>query len=122
MAGEGTAAIAQKGGRQVNLSERLSKAQQPAKAPAPEAAVPEKPEPTPRTAASERPDARPIESRMPQQTAAPRQQPVDALAGLKQRAATALFERMGARFSDSSATEQELRTAAREELTQVIDA
>jgi pilus assembly protein CpaF len=106
----------------VNLSERLNKAQQPAKAQAREAAAPEKPQTAPRAVTPERSDQRPIESRMPQQAGAPRQQPVDALAGLKQRAATALFERMGARFSDSSATEQELRAAAREELTQVIDA
>ncbi|WP_026553241.1 CpaF family protein [Arthrobacter sp. H20] len=50
------------------------------------------------------------------------QQPVDALAGLKQRAATALFDRMGARFHDSNLTERELRASAREELAQVIDA
>nr|WP_253905042.1 CpaF family protein [Arthrobacter sp. H14] len=47
---------------------------------------------------------------------------MDAFAGLKQRAATALFERMGSRFNDSAVTEEELRTAAREELSQVIDA
>jgi pilus assembly protein CpaF len=47
---------------------------------------------------------------------------VEALAGLKQRAATALFERLGARFNDSALTEQELRTAARDELSRVIDA
>ncbi|MDF9279240.1 ATPase, T2SS/T4P/T4SS family [Arthrobacter sp. EH-1B-1] len=47
---------------------------------------------------------------------------VDAFAGLKQRAAEALYERMGARFSDSTLKEDELRAAAREELSQVIDA
>jgi pilus assembly protein CpaF len=47
--------------------------------------------------------------------------PSDALAGIKQRAANALFERMGSRFSDSAATEGELRAAAREELIHVID-
>ncbi|GAA1342667.1 CpaF family protein [Arthrobacter roseus] len=51
-----------------------------------------------------------------------RAQPMDALAGLKQRAATALFERMGHRFNDSALTETELRTLARDELSQVIDA
>ena len=50
------------------------------------------------------------------------QQPVDAFAALKERAATALFERMGSRFNDSAVTEQELRTSAREELTRIIDA
>jgi pilus assembly protein CpaF len=50
------------------------------------------------------------------------QQPIDALAGLKARAATALYERMGARFSDASLSEQDLRATAREELAQVIDA
>lgn len=48
-------------------------------------------------------------------------QPVDALAGLKQRAALALFERMGTRFGDSSASEEELRNSAVEELSAVID-
>ncbi|WP_395398343.1 CpaF family protein [Arthrobacter sp. UC242_113] len=50
------------------------------------------------------------------------QQPVDVFAALKQRAATALFERMGARFNDSTLTEQELRGTAREELIRIIDA
>lgn len=48
-------------------------------------------------------------------------QAVDALAGLKQRAALALFERMGTRFGDSSASEEELRASAVEELSTVID-
>jgi pilus assembly protein CpaF len=50
------------------------------------------------------------------------QQPVDVFAALKQRAATALFEKMGARFNDSAITEQELRSTAREELIRIIDA
>lgn len=50
------------------------------------------------------------------------QQPVDAFAALKRRAATALFERLGARFNDSSLSEPELRSAAREELSRIIDA
>ncbi|MEK0155539.1 CpaF family protein [Arthrobacter oryzae] len=50
------------------------------------------------------------------------QQPKDAFAALKERAATALFERMGARFNDSAVTELELRTSARDELTRIIDA
>ncbi|RKO25570.1 CpaF family protein [Pseudarthrobacter phenanthrenivorans] len=48
-------------------------------------------------------------------------QPVDALAGLKQRAALALFERMGTRFGDAAASEEELRSSAVEELSAVID-
>lgn len=47
--------------------------------------------------------------------------PVDALASLKQRAATALFDRMGARISDTTMTEEDLRATAREELGQIID-
>lgn len=47
---------------------------------------------------------------------------VDVFKGLKQRAANALFERMGSRFSDSAVSEEDLRSAAREELSQVIDA
>lgn len=50
------------------------------------------------------------------------QQPVDVFAALKRRAADALFERMGARFNDSTVTERELRSVAREELTRIIDA
>lgn len=46
---------------------------------------------------------------------------VDALAGLKQRAALALFERMGTRFGDTSSTEEELRATAIDELSAVID-
>ncbi|KRF08443.1 pilus assembly protein CpaF [Arthrobacter sp. Soil782] len=47
---------------------------------------------------------------------------VDVFAGIKQRAAEALYERMGARFSDSTLKEDDLRAVAREELSQVIDA
>ena len=50
------------------------------------------------------------------------QQSVDVFAALKQRAATALFEHLGARFNDSGITEHELKTAARDELTRIIDA
>ncbi|MFP3578067.1 CpaF family protein [Arthrobacter sp. SIMBA_036] len=46
---------------------------------------------------------------------------VDALAGLKQRAASALFERMGSRIGDSSSSEEELRSFAVDELSAVID-
>ncbi|MDP9982087.1 pilus assembly protein CpaF [Pseudarthrobacter oxydans] len=52
---------------------------------------------------------------------APVQPAVDALAGLKQRAALALFERMGTRFGDTSSSEEELRASAIEELSLVID-
>jgi pilus assembly protein CpaF len=46
---------------------------------------------------------------------------VDALAGLKQRAAQALFERMGTRFGDATSSEEALRASAVEELSTVID-
>ncbi|QOD02405.1 CpaF family protein [Pseudarthrobacter sp. BIM B-2242] len=46
---------------------------------------------------------------------------VDALAGLKQRAAEALFERMGTRSGDSSTSEEDLRAQAVDELSSVID-
>lgn len=106
----------------MKLSERISRAQA-----APASSSPEKP----RAAAAAPPSPAEIvdslEKReplgyLPKQPAAPRAQAVDALAGLKQRAATALFERMGARFSDSSVTETDLRTAALDELSQIIDA
>ncbi|NGN83646.1 CpaF family protein [Arthrobacter silviterrae] len=44
-----------------------------------------------------------------------------ALAGLKQRAGEALFERMGGRLTDPNLSEEDLRKSAREELSQVID-
>jgi pilus assembly protein CpaF len=47
---------------------------------------------------------------------------VDVFANLKQRAASVLFERMGARASDTSITEDDLKSVAREELSQIIDA
>jgi pilus assembly protein CpaF len=53
---------------------------------------------------------------------APKAQPVDVFAAMKLRAASALFERMGARFNDASVTEEELRSTAKEELTRIIDA
>lgn len=46
---------------------------------------------------------------------------IDALAGLKQRAAQALFERMGTRFGDATSSEDGLRAKAVEELSAVID-
>ncbi|MBU8866969.1 CpaF family protein [Paenarthrobacter aromaticivorans] len=46
---------------------------------------------------------------------------VDALAGLKQRAASALFERMGSRIGDTSSSEEDLRSFAVDELSAVID-
>ncbi|ADX73888.1 Flp pilus assembly protein, ATPase CpaF [Pseudarthrobacter phenanthrenivorans Sphe3] len=47
--------------------------------------------------------------------------PVDALANLKQRAAQALFERMGSRFGDTASSEEALRASAVDELSTVID-
>lgn len=75
------------------------------------AVVPEKKAPSPAPSFPE-----------PQEARTRGQQPVDAFAALKQRAATALFERMGARFSDSAIKEDDLRSAAREELIRIIDA
>ncbi|MGN7147781.1 CpaF family protein [Arthrobacter sp. SAFR-179] len=46
---------------------------------------------------------------------------IDALAGLKQRAALALFDRLGTRFGDTSSSDEELRTIAVDELSAVID-
>ena len=72
-------------------------------------------------------DATPIQAARPTKPsgislgAAPAQPTVDALAGLKHRAALALFERMGTRFGDTSSSEEELRANAVEELSTVID-
>lgn len=52
---------------------------------------------------------------------APATPAVDALSGLKQRAAAALFDRIGSRIGDTSSTEEELRTFAVDELSAVID-
>ncbi|YCH07989.1 CpaF family protein [Arthrobacter sp. alpha11c] len=46
---------------------------------------------------------------------------IDALGGLKQRAASALFERMGSRLGDTSSSEEDLRSFAVDELSAVID-
>ncbi|WP_374102006.1 CpaF family protein [Arthrobacter sp. ISL-5] len=98
----------------------------PSQAPAPHAAPPVGQAPVrPTTAPTKSSHAKPV-----QPTAAVQaelfkpktQQPVDVFAALKQRAATALFERMGARFNDSGLTESELRSSAREELIRIIDA
>lgn len=48
-------------------------------------------------------------------------QAVDALASLKQRAASALFERMGTRSGDTSTSDEDLRSMAVDELSAVID-
>jgi pilus assembly protein CpaF len=61
-------------------------------------------------------------SPVPSAPSVPKAQSVDVFAAMKHRAATALFERMGARFNDATATEQELRSTAKEELTRIIDA
>ncbi|MEX0869221.1 MAG: CpaF family protein [Nitriliruptoraceae bacterium] len=47
---------------------------------------------------------------------------VDALGGLKARAATALFARLGSRITDPNLTETQLHAYVREELATVIDA
>ncbi|ASN21120.1 CpaF family protein [Arthrobacter sp. YN] len=52
---------------------------------------------------------------------APTTPAVDALAGLKQRAASALFERIGNRIGDTSSSEEDLRSFAVDELSAVID-
>ncbi|WP_229785075.1 CpaF family protein [Paenarthrobacter histidinolovorans] len=52
---------------------------------------------------------------------APTAPAVDALAGLKKRAAASLFERIGSRLGDTSSSEEDLRSFAVEELSAVID-
>lgn len=52
---------------------------------------------------------------------APVVQAVDALASLKQRAASALFERMGTRSGDTATSDEDLRSMAVDELSAVID-
>src|SRR6478609_6306167 len=115
----------------MKLSERLNAAEAgPQPAPAPSSSIatlspaaarslsaPARPEPS-RLAAA----AAPAFAEHPDAVRAKGQQPVDAFAALKERAATALFERMGTRFSDSAVKEDELRATARDELTRIIDA
>ncbi|MGJ9404129.1 CpaF family protein [Arthrobacter sp. KK5.5] len=124
----------------MNLSERLSAAKSSgAPAPAPKkptvarqgqpVAAPEKTAhggaDNSKTPATKAPVPSPFVADSPA-TALPRSagthSPVDALAGLKQRAAQSLFEKMGARFSDSNQSEHDLRKNARDELTSIIDA
>ncbi|GAA1628268.1 CpaF family protein [Georgenia ruanii] len=52
---------------------------------------------------------------------APAAAPSDALGRLKDRAATALFERMGARLTDPSLSEEQLHALVRAELNQVVE-
>ena len=47
---------------------------------------------------------------------------LDALAGLKQRAGKALFERIGSRLNDPSLDEEALTAYAREALSEIVDA
>lgn len=49
------------------------------------------------------------------------EQPVDALAGLKDRAADALFERLGSRLNNPSLTEEQLHALVRSELNKVVE-
>ncbi|WP_284976390.1 CpaF family protein [Arthrobacter sp. efr-133-TYG-104] len=63
----------------------------------------------------------PVQPQAPMLGGVPTTPVVDALAGLKQRAASALFERMGSRIGDSSSSEEELRSFAVDELSAVID-
>src|SRR6476619_513459 len=106
----------------MKLSERLSAAYpgpRQAPAPAPSAATlaaaraarpvsePARPEPARPEPARPEPSrlaaaAAPAFAEHPDTVRAKGQQPVDAFAALKERAATALFERMGTRFSDSA--------------------
>ncbi|BCN43637.1 CpaF family protein [Prescottella equi] len=47
--------------------------------------------------------------------------PADALAELKDRASAALYTRIGARFNDSSLSEEQLHTLVRDELAEVVE-
>src|SRR6476620_8727035 len=126
----------------MKLSERLSTAEagpQPAPAPssstatlsaapaarslsAPARPEPSRPEPSRPEPSRLAAAAAPAFAEHPDAVRAKGQQPVDAFAALKERAATALFARMGTRFSDSAVREDELRATARDELTRIIDA
>src|SRR6478735_10286914 len=111
----------------MKLSERLSAAAAgPQPAPAPSSSIATLPPAAARSlSAPARPEpshpepARPEPSRLaaaaapsfaehPDTVRAKGQQPVDAFAALKERAATALFARLGTRFSDSAVKEDEL--------------
>ena len=68
--------------------------------------------PEQRTTTALRPAAAVVTAHIHQEETRPKpSQPVDVFAALKQRAATALFEHLGARFNDSAITEQELKEA-----------
>ncbi|MDR6791232.1 pilus assembly protein CpaF [Pseudarthrobacter oxydans] len=124
----------------MKLSERINAAQakthspaQPAaaKASAPTLAGPRQDHPAQRVQWLEQNQQRTTTAAAPAAVATPAQpdgtkqkpvQSVDVFAALKERAATALFEHLGARFNDSAITEEELKSSARDELTRIIDA
>ncbi|MGB3829834.1 MAG: CpaF family protein, partial [Ornithinimicrobium sp.] len=54
-------------------------------------------------------------------TAAAHQSPTDALTLMKERATTALFQRLGARLSDSTLSETRLHALVRRELNRVVE-
>ncbi len=86
-------------------------------------AQPDRPRPVPVAAPSDL-DAAVAEAAAPAPQAAAEERPqqVDALVGLKQRAAEALFVRIGTRLNDANLSEQQLHALVREELNAVVEA
>lgn len=104
----------------MKLSDRLSRTGGSPAMPDPDQAFPET---SPEVPAAVLPSAPPpsLLSGTASSISAAQAPSTDALAGLKQRAAQALFERMGTRFGDSATSEESLRASAVDELSTVID-
>jgi pilus assembly protein CpaF len=115
----------------MNLAERLQAARGTAKQPVPDEPVIQ----APTTASSSAPDAHsarapgrpqppaPHVAGSPRKTAVAEAPPArDALAKLKDRAGSILFERLGTRLIDTSLTEDQLHALVQQELIEVVEA
>ncbi|PVE19001.1 ATPase, T2SS/T4P/T4SS family [Arthrobacter sp. Bz4] len=106
----------------MNLAERLEAARRPA---GPSVVpAPEQDRPTPSRPAVEPATPTKSASQPSRQSKPSAQQPAparDALAKLKDRAGSILFERLGNRLLDSALTEEQLHALVQEELTQVVE-
>ncbi|NOJ58333.1 ATPase, T2SS/T4P/T4SS family [Arthrobacter sp. 260] len=109
----------------MNLAERLEAARRSSGTISAQPAAPEGSDPTPaprQQPQSFQPRIKEAQSARPAKPAAAAPPPArDALAKLKDRAGTILFERLGNRLLDSALTEDQLHALVQEELTQVVE-
>ncbi|MHA7295306.1 CpaF family protein [Arthrobacter sp. HLT1-21] len=106
----------------MNLAERLEAARRPVGASSAPLTRAERTAPDPQRISDDKEaathDATPRNNKTVAAPAAPAR---DALAKLKDRAGTILFERLGNRLLDSALTEEQLHALVQEELTQVVE-